>query len=121
MPEESLNNEEQKTTGKSDLSHKLAVIGWSLFLIWIGLAFLMEVNPVFGLLGVGIITLGMQVARKNYNLKLEGFWVVIGLLFVIGSLWNLFQPQVPLMPILMVVAGILLFLYAVRGKRQDKE
>jgi hypothetical protein len=67
------NNEELKTNEGSELSHKLAVVGWSLFFIWIGIALLLKVDAGIGLLGIGIITLGMQTARKYYNLKLEGF------------------------------------------------
>jgi len=121
MPEEKKNNDELKTDSKSSLNHKLAAVGWSLFFIWVGIALLLKVNSGVGLLGVGIITLGMQAARSYFNLKIERFWIVIGLLFVIGGLWDLFQPKLPLVPIMIIVAGIILFYSALRKKHSKKE
>ena len=110
------NNEELKTNEGSELSHKLAVVGWSLFFIWIGIALLLKVDAGIGLLGIGIITLGMQTARKYFNLKLEGFWVVVGLLFVIGGIWDLFEAKVSLVPILLILGGLALLVKTVKGK-----
>jgi hypothetical protein len=71
-------------------------------------------EPIFHLgRGVGVITLAVQVVRKYLNLKLEGFWVVIGLLFVVGGLWELFEPDLPLVPILLIVAGAALLISVV--------
>jgi len=117
MSEENMkNSEELKTDETSELAHKLAVVGWSLFFIWVGIVLLVKISPSVGLLGVGVITLGMQVMRKYFNLKLEGFWVVIGLLFVLGGLWSLFEAKLPLVPILLIVAGLALLISIVRGK-----
>ena len=104
----------QKTTGTRNLADKLPAIGWSLFFIWIGIALLMKLDASIGLLGVGVITLAVQVVRKYLNLKLEGFWVVIGLLFVVGGLWELFEPNLPLVPILLIAAGSALLGSAIR-------
>jgi len=97
--------EEPKTPNTQKFADKLSTVGWSLFLIWVGIALLIKLDVSIGLLGVGVITLVVQVARKYFNLKLEGFWVVIGLLFVAGGLWEIFKPNLPLMPILLIVAG----------------
>ena len=121
MSEENGNHKELKANDQSDLNRKLAAIGWSLFLVWVGIAFLLKIDPGFGLLGIGIITLAMQAVRKYYNLKLEGFWVVIGCLFLIGGLWNIFQPKLPLVPILIIVAGLIIFFSAIRGKQRKTE
>jgi len=51
-------------------------------------------------LSVPFLSIGRQAARSYFNLKIERFWIVIGVLFVIGGLWDLFQPQLPLVPIL---------------------
>lgn len=42
---------------------KLAAVGWGLFFIWIGIAFLADVGWGMGLLGVGVIALGTQQPR----------------------------------------------------------
>jgi hypothetical protein len=54
---------------------------------------------------VGIISLGAQAARKYFALKSEGFWVAVGILFVVGGVWGLFNVQHGLLPILCIVAG----------------
>jgi len=115
------NNEKVKTNEESELNHKLAAVGWSLFFIWVGIVLLMKISHGVGLLGVGVITLGMQAVRKYFNLKLEGFWVVVGLVFVVGSLWNLFEAKLPLVPIVLIVAGLALLVKTVRGRHQRKE
>jgi hypothetical protein len=104
------NNEELKTNEGSKLSHNMGIVSWSLFLIWIGIAFLIKVNAGVTLLGFGVITLGAQVVRKCFHLKLEWFWLVIGLLFVVGGIWGFFYLKVPLIPILIIVAGLVLLI-----------
>ena len=110
--------EEPKTSGMHNIADKLPAIGWSLFLIWVGIALLMNLDASIGLLGIGVITLGVQGARKYFNLKLEGFWVIIGLLFAAGSLWELLEPNVSLVPVLLIVAGTSLLVSVVRHLMQ---
>jgi hypothetical protein len=108
--------EELKTDQGNEVARKLGAVGWSLFFIWIGIALLMKVDVGIGLLGVGVITLGAQAARKYFSLKLEGFWVVVGLVFVIGGIWALFEPKLPLLPIVLIVAGFALLVSTFKGK-----
>ena len=105
------------TSERNPLAAKLDAVGWGLFFIWVGTAFLMDVGPGIGLLGVGIITLGMQVVRRFFDVTLEGFWIVVGVLFIAGGVWELFSVQVPLLPILLLVAGLSLLVSVVRGKQ----
>ena len=56
-------------------------VGRGIFFIWLGISFLAGFSFAVGLLGVGIITVGVQLVRKSYNPKLEGFWLVVGILF----------------------------------------
>lgn len=122
MSEENMKkSEELRTNERSELTHKLQVVGWGLFFIWVGIAVLTKIEVGIGLLGVGIITLGMQAVRKYFNLKLEGFWVIVGLIFFIGGIWALFQPKVPLLPIVLIVAGLALIFSIFRGKRARGE
>ena len=113
MENQQVNPEERK------LTEKVAAVGWALFFIWIGIAWLLKVGTGIGLLGVGIITLGAQAARKYFNLKLEGGWIVVGILLVVSGLWELFQVQqpLPLVPILIIIAGVALLISIVRGKK----
>ena len=113
--------EEVRASERHRLAKKLDALGWGLFFIWVGIAFLADFHIGVGLLGVGIITLGGQAARKFLDLKLEGFWVVVGLLFFVGGLWELFEAEVGLVPILLIVVGLALLVSAFWGKRPLKE
>jgi len=43
---------------------------------------------------------------------LEGFWLVVGVLFLLGALWELFAVELPLVPIVLGLAGVVLVLSA---------
>ncbi len=86
---------------------RLGGVGWALFFIWIGIALLAEFPAAVTLLGIGVITLVVQMARRSLGLSLEIFWVVVGLLFVLGGVWDwLGGTDIPLLPILLIVAGV---------------
>lgn len=87
---------------------KLEAIGWGLFFLWVGLAFIFGFGSEIGLLGIGIITLVMQWLRKYFGLTLDGFWVVIGLIFTLGGLGALFEANIQIVPVTLVLAGIFL-------------
>ena len=111
-------NHDQKLTSEQVLHRKLDAAGWSLFFIWTGIAFLADIGWGPGLLGVGIITLGAQAARKYFGLRLEGFWIAVGFFFVAGGIWELYKIQFELWPILCVIAGIALLVPTLAGRRE---
>jgi len=111
----------QMMTKRGSLNKKLGVAAWGLFFIWTGIAFLADVGWGAGLLGVGIIALGAQVARRYFALKLEGFWVTVGFLFTVGGIWKLFQVQVGFMPILCIIAGFALLVSIFVGRARNSE
>ena len=113
--------DELKTTEDNNLEKKLDIAGWGLLFVWIGIAFLTNLGFAAGLFGVGIITLGAQATRKYLKLKFEGFWIVVGLLFVIGGLAELFKVQTQLVPILIILAGLIMLVYAFYGDRLLKK
>jgi len=95
-------------------------IGWGIFFIWIGICSIAGFSFAVGLLGVGIITLGVQFARRFSNLKFEGFWFFAGILFLIGGLFGLFRIEFDLIPIILIAAGVLL-LFSVIGRKKSAE
>lgn len=92
-----------------DRSSQLDSIGWALFFIWVGVAWYAGFNLGIGLLGIAIITLGMQAVRRLLNIKIEGFWVFVGAAFAAAGAWQLMGIDKPLAPILLVVVGLLIF------------
>ncbi len=95
---------------------RLDAVGWGLFFIWIGVALLANFGWAIGLLGVGVIILGTQVMRKSLALKVDGFWVVVGSVFVLGGIWEWFKIQVGLVPILCIAVGLALLVSALVKK-----
>lgn len=97
---------------------KLEAIAWAVFLIWVGIALLADVGIGVGLLGVGVITLGAQVGRRMNGLDLEGFWVIVGVLFVTGGIWELggIETEFPFFEICLIVFGVALLYSIITGK-----
>jgi hypothetical protein len=92
--------------GTKDLSDKLEAIGWGLFLVWVGVAFLADMGWGWGLLGIAIIILGEAAVRWRLDLKIGGFWIACGLVFLLGGLWELFRIPWPLVPVLIILCGL---------------
>jgi hypothetical protein len=112
------NNQKLEAAQRSELTRKLDAIGWGLFFIWMGIALFAHLGWGAGLLGVGIITLSAQAARKYFALKLEGFWVAVGFFFVAGGIGKLFHIHFALLPILCIVAGVALLGSRLVGSRE---
>ena len=75
------------------------------FFIWMGVSLLMDLSWGAGLLGVSVIVLLGQAARRSFGLRLELFWVVVGVLFFLGGVWELNSIDVDLLPIVLILAG----------------
>jgi uncharacterized membrane protein (UPF0136 family) len=112
--------EEERTTGavhSKAAAHRLSGLAWALFFIWIGIALLAGVSLGISLLVVGGITLLAQSARRLFSLHLEPVWMIIGILFVLGGLSNLVSIDLPLLPVLILLAGVVLLISTLAGKR----
>ncbi len=107
------------TEGGHTAAHRLDVLAWSFFFIWIGIALLSNLGWGIGLLGVGIIILGKQATRKYMALRFETFGVVCGVLFVLGGVWELLSVRISLVPVVCIAAGLALLLSALLGKATD--
>jgi len=98
------------------VEHRLDALGWGLFFVWVGVALMAKFGWGLGLLGVGVITLVGQVARKHFGLAVERFWIVVGVFLVLGGVWDVVGLQFSLVPVILIAAGMtLLFSAARRG------
>jgi len=102
-----------KFMARDDRASKFDAAGWALFFIWVGIAWLAEVSLAVGLLGVAGITLGMQAIRKISGVRVEGFWVLVGLGFAVAGSWQWFDVGKPLAPIVLIAIGVALFVWRV--------
>lgn len=105
-----------ETSNERSIARVIDSAGWGLFFLWVGVALLLDIGWGPGLIGVGVITLGGQVARRYYGLSIESFWVAVAVLFVLGGVWELLQIRVSLVPVLAIVAGVVLLISAMRRR-----
>ena len=102
--------------GKAELAKRLDVAGWGVFLIWVAVAIVANLGWGIGLIGVGVITLAGQVARRFVGRRPEWFWVVAGCLFVAGGISALAKVELPLVPVLLAIAGVAMLASAICGR-----
>ncbi len=110
--------QEPEKDKKSEMNEKLGAVGWGLFFIWIGIVWLLKIESGITLLGIGAIILGMQWVRNSLHLKLEGSWVVIGVIFMLSGIWGLFTVKLPLAPIVIIGVGVVKLVSIVREKNK---
>ncbi len=83
---------------------------WGLFFVWIGISFLAHLPWGVWLLGVGVLILGAQFARRMIDFRLDGFWLVAGTLFLLGGISEIapFGISIAIIPVLCIIVGIVL-------------
>jgi putative Mn2+ efflux pump MntP len=86
------------------LATTLDTIGLGLLLIWVGIAFWLDL-AAWGLIGAGVITLGDQAARRFLLLKVDGNWVFVGVLLICAGFGQM-QAALPLVPLVLILAGV---------------
>jgi hypothetical protein len=107
------------STEKSELTRHLDSIAWAAFFIWIGIAMLVALPWGWFLVGLGILILAAQLARSHINIKIKGFWVACGAVFLIGGLWTVLNlASWPVTPIVLILLGVVLLGKAVISIRR---
>jgi hypothetical protein len=94
-----------------DRSNLLDAVGWALFFIWAGVAWLLEVSLGWGIIGTGILLLGLQLVRVLLHTTADVFWIVVAMALVIGGFWELWGVAIPLAPLILIVLGIGLLIW----------
>ena len=89
-----------------DRSNVFDVVGWALFCIWVGVAWLMELSLGWGIIGTGMLLIGLQAARGLLHAKVDIFWIIVAMALVIGGFWELWDVAIPLAPVILIGLGI---------------
>ena len=89
----------------TDIEKKLEAGAWGLFFVWMGVSWWAGFSWGVGLLGVALITLGAQVLRRAYKLAVEPFWIVVGLCFGVGGIWEFLGTDTSAVPIVLIIVG----------------
>jgi hypothetical protein len=78
---------------------------WAVFFIWVGVVMLAGLPWALFLVGIGVLILGAQLARRQRNLEIETFSLVVGLIFLAAGAWDLLAMPWPLLPIVLIALG----------------
>jgi len=98
-------------------AQKIITMGWGCFFIWLGIFLWVHFQTGYFLLGLGVLILGMQFARRHYDLPVQHFWIAASIVAIIGGAWDLIETELPLVPVLLILAGSGMVLIAIWGKR----
>ena len=94
---------------KQHLNKQLEAIAWGLFLVMLGCLWLIpneQVPEGTWLIGVGIIMLGLNLARYLFRVKLSGFSIVLGIIAFCLGIGAVFGIEIPIFPILIIIWGL---------------
>ena len=103
------------------LNKRMETIAWGLFLIMLGGFSFIPQNLVpkgAWSIGVGVIMLGLNIARYLRGIKMSGFTTVLGLLSVLSGVLQLFGLHDVEGAILLIILGAYLIVKPVIEKRE---
>ena len=106
---------------KQELNKRLEAIGWGLFLIMLGgFALVPNERVPKGVwsIGIGMIMLGLNVARYFYKIKLSGFTTFLGIVALVGGVLQLLGMHTLEDAILLIILGAYLIVKPWFDKRQ---
>ena len=95
----------QDSSDPRDISRQIDSGAWAVFFIWLGIVMLAGLSWAWFLIGVGVLILGGQLIRRQRNLNVETFGVVVGLIILAAGIWDLLALPLPLMPIILIALG----------------
>lgn len=84
----------------------LDAAGWGFLLVWLGVTTLLSIDWAVFLIGVGLIALALQGARAVWNLAVEAFWLILGVVFIAAGLAESLGVGFPLVPVALIVFGV---------------
>jgi hypothetical protein len=108
------------------LNRNFEAIAWGALLIWWGITELVPSLPDgTGLIGIGLILIGVNVARVLNGIPISGFSTTVGILALIWGGLELFGAflslpfELPIFAILLIVLGGIILAPALAGKRNQ--
>jgi len=123
QPEEKEEAKEEVTVDpdKAALNKRLETMAWGLFLVMLG-GFMFVPNEIirggWWSIGVGLIFLGLNAARYFNGLRMSGFTTFLGILSIIGGIFDLIGMESVNGAVLLIVLGGYLILKPYFEKRQ---
>lgn len=107
------------------LNRDFQMIAWGLVFIWWGIAELFKFPDGVALVGIGLILLGLNVARSLNGIPTNGFSITLGILALVwgglelaGSVL-LLPFELPVFAILLIVLGVILLARELQRVRNE--
>ena len=95
------------------LNRKYETIAWGAFFIWLGITNLFRGLPEgVGAVGIGILLLGLNLARYVSKIPTSGLTIFLGALALVLGLFDLartvlrLEIELPLLPLLLIAIGV---------------
>ena len=114
---------ETKSKKKKELE-KLEKIGWGLFLVMLGAIWLFPDSVVpegTFMFGVGIILLGLNLAKYAKGFSVNGFTIFLGIVALVAGLSSLFGRPVDIFPLILILWGVSIIFGIGRKKKQIRD
>lgn len=121
MSTSTMNVSTAQANAKVMLNKRLESIAWGLFLIMLGCqAFIpsARVNEGYWSIGVGLILLGLNLARYLNQIRMSGFTTVLGIIALATGIGELAGLDLPGLAILLILLGAHLVLKPWLEERQ---
>lgn len=106
---------------KVALNGRLEAIGWGLFLMMLGGFILVPESRVprgVWSIGVGVIMLGLNLARYAFKIRMSGFTTGLGIISIAGGVLQLLGYETLEGAILLIILGLYLILRPFFDRRQ---
>ena len=119
MTEQNIAPENAVEAKKKELDKRLDTIGWGLFLVMIGGIWLVPEGTVpegTWLIGVGLIILGLMGIRSMNGIKINVFWLVVGLIALTIGIGEVYGINISVLPILLIIIGANIVIKSVSRK-----
>ena len=108
------------------LNQRYEIVAWGALFILLGTINLIPGVPSgTGMLGMGIILLGLNLARYLSKIPTNGFTITLGViaavlggaLYLLHSLLRIQQFELPFFPVLLVVIGVIFLVRSATGMK----
>jgi hypothetical protein len=106
------------------LNSQFQAIAWALFLIMTGSLWLLPQTLLPGglwFLGVGLILLGLNIARIMNDLETSGLTVILGLLAISIGMGKLLELSISAFPLLLIGLGGLMVLHSLLTRYAERQ
>ena len=105
-------------TDLASAATRLDQIGWGIFLVMIGVIWLVPAVPQgTWLIGTGVLLLVLNAIRSRLGIQWSGVSVALGVLALVAGLGDFTGIKLPLFPICLVIVGATLILKPLVSER----